>query len=164
MNSKKVESVAQIATRVAGKRLAQAVAARTFAKKAPIIGALMASEDIIKKLAHAGHDYLAGHPVGAQNELQQAITHAIGAGVNLIGGASIVGMTAGVVAQTLAQQHAAGIAAAKPPAPKDKRTLYGKLSDTASQGAALLQNAMTMRQQIQNLSPRSSKKKSEHNK
>ena len=164
MSSKKNDSLAKTAARVAAKRLAQAAAVRAFAKKAPLIGGLMASEDILKKLAHAGHDYLAGHPVGARNELQQAITHAIGAGVNLIGGASIVGMTAGVVAQTLAQQHAAGIAASKPAAPKQGRTLYGKITDTAQTGAALLQNAMTMRQQIQSLTPRMPKKKSENNK
>jgi hypothetical protein len=162
--AKPPQSVARVATRFAGKRLAQAVAMRAFAKKAPIIGALMASEDIFKKLVYAGHDYLSGHSAGAQNELQQAITHAVGAGVNLLGGASIIGMTAGVVAQTLAQQHAANIAAQKPIAPMDKRTLYGKFSDKASQSAALLQTAMTMQQQIQALKPRSKKKKSEHNK
>lgn len=152
MNSK-LKSAAKLATKAAGKRMAQAVAVHAFAKKAPILGGLLASEEVIKKLAHAGHDYLAGHPVGARNELQQAITHAVGAGVNILGGASIAGMTAGVVAQTLAQQHAATIAANKPIAPQQDRTLYGKLADQANLGITFFQTALAMREQWQQLQP-----------
>lgn len=153
MNSK-LKSVAKSATKVAGKRMAQAVAVHAFAKKAPILGGILASEEVIRKLAHAGHDLLAGHPVGARNELQQAITHAVGAGVNIIGGASIAGMTAGVVAQTLAQRHAAEIASKKPAAPDDSRTLYGKLADQAGFGVALIQGALLLRDQWQKMQPR----------
>ena len=152
MNSK-LKSAAKLATKVAGKRVAQAVAVHAFAKKAPIIGGLLASEEVIKKLAHASHDLLAGHPVGARNELQQAITHAVGAGVNILGGASIAGMTAGVVAQTLAQQHAATIAANKPIAPQESRTLYGKLADQANLGISFFQTVMIMREQWKSMLP-----------
>ncbi|MEN9865469.1 MAG: hypothetical protein RL748_1059, partial [Pseudomonadota bacterium] len=68
MNSK-LKSVAKSATKVAGKRMAQAVAVHAIAKRAPILGGILASEEVIRKLAHAGHDLLAGHPVGARNEL-----------------------------------------------------------------------------------------------
>lgn len=92
---------------------------KAFAKKAPILGAIIASEDVLKKLQAASSDFLSGHPEGAANELQQAITHAVGAGVNFIGGVSLVGMSTGMIAQTMAQHHAEQIAKQKPPHPKD---------------------------------------------
>lgn len=145
MNRRPPKTLTQHAVEATGKRLAQAVATRAFARKAPVIGALMASEDVIKKLAHAGHDLLAGHPAGARNELQQAITHAIGAGANILGGVSIVGITAGLVGQVLARQHADTLAAAKPLAPLEDRTLYGKLFDQANQGLKLARGVLELR-------------------
>ncbi|MBI3230309.1 MAG: hypothetical protein HYZ45_09090 [Burkholderiales bacterium] len=97
--------------------VARTLVAKAFAKKAPIIGAIIASEDVLKKLRAASEDLMNGHPEGAKNELQQAVTHAVGATVNFVGGVSIVGMTAGLVAQTMAQRHADQIAAQKPPHP-----------------------------------------------
>jgi hypothetical protein len=152
MNRRPPKSLTQQALETTGKRLAQVVATRAFARKAPLIGALMASEDVIKKLAHAGHDLLAGHPAGARNELQQAITHAIGAGANILGGVSVVGITAGLVGQVLARQHADTLAASKPLAPLEDRTLYGRLFDQADKGLKMAQGVLTVRAQWQELS------------
>jgi hypothetical protein len=160
MKPTKLKSITQVVGKQAAKRLTQAIAVRAFAKKAPVLGAIMAYEDVIKKLAHAGHDLLAGHPAGARNELQQAITHAVGAGVNLIGGVSLIGMTTGLVAQTLAQRHAASIAATKPNAPLETRTLYGKLADQAGIGASVLQKSVELQQNLQQLSQSADKKAS----
>jgi hypothetical protein len=159
MKPNKNNSLTQVIGKQAKKRLTQAITARAFAKKAPILGAIMASEDVLRKLAHAGHDYLAGHPGGAKNELQQAITHAVGASVNLLGGVSLIGITTGLVAQTLAQRHAASIAATKPDAPDDARTLYGKLADKAGISAKLLQSGVEFQQELQQLRPTPGKKK-----
>lgn len=145
MNRRPPKTLTQHALDATVKRLAQAAATRAFARKAPLIGALMASEDVIKKLAHAGHDLLAGHPAGARNELQQAITHAIGAGANVLGGVSVVGITAGLVGQVLARQHAQTLAAAKPLAPLEDRTLYGKLADQADHGLRLARSVLALR-------------------
>jgi hypothetical protein len=160
MKPTKLKSITKVVGKQAAKRLTQAIAVRAFAKKAPVLGAIMASEDVIKKLAHAGHDFLAGHPAGARNELQQAITHAIGAGVNLLGGVSLIGMTTGLVAQTLAQRHAATIAATKPDAPLENRTLYGKLADQAGVGVSLYQKAVEFREDLKQLGQFADKKTS----
>jgi hypothetical protein len=117
------------------KTVVRTIAARAFAKKAPILGAILASEDVLKKLGAAGLDYMAGHKLGAKNELQQAITHAVGAAVNFAGSMSILGMTAGMVAQTMAQRHADSIAAKKPPPPDIKPTMYTTVVNTAKAAA-----------------------------
>ncbi len=94
--------------------LTRTLVAKAFAKKAPIIGALISSEDVLKNLRAASGDLITGHPEGAKNELQQAVTHAVGATVNFVGGVSLVGMSAGLIAQTMAQRYANQIAAQKP--------------------------------------------------
>ncbi|WP_338846554.1 hypothetical protein V8J88_22760 [Massilia sp. W12] len=111
--------------------ITRTLVAKAFAKKAPVLGAIIASEDVLKKLQAAGSDWLSGHPEGAKNELQQAVTHAVGAGVNFIGGLSLIGMTGGLVAQAMAQRHAQQIAEKKPPHPKLDDSLLSKVKQTA---------------------------------
>lgn len=104
---------------------------RVFAKRAPIVGAIVASEDVLRKLGAAGSDFLSGHGAGAKNELQQAATHAIGSVANLLGGVSVIGMAAGMVVQAIAQTHAETIAARKPPHP-DAAAVASAAAATAS--------------------------------
>lgn len=120
--------------------------AKAFAKKAPIIGAIIASEDVLKKLHAASSDYLSGHPQGAKNELQQAVTHAVGAGVNFLGGVSLVGMSAGLVAQTMAQRFAQQLAEQKPAHPRPVKSV--NIVDSVLQTA---QNAIKTAQMAKNL-------------
>jgi hypothetical protein len=126
------------------KVVVRTIAAKAFAKKAPIIGAIIATEDVLRKLGAAGNDYLSGHPAGAANELQQAITHAVGAAVNFIGGVSILGMTTGMVAQTMAQRHAASIASKKPPRPDNEPTVYSSVVKKAKDAATTAKAVKTV--------------------
>lgn len=113
------------------KLLVRTVAAKAFAKKTPIIGAIIASEDVFRSLGAAGSDYFSGHKEGAKNELQQAVSHAVGSAANFIGGVSILGLTSGMVAQTMAQKFAESIAAKKPPHPNPKPAFYDSAVNTA---------------------------------
>lgn len=129
--------------------VARTLVAKAFAKKAPIIGAIIASEDVLKKLRAAGEDWMSGHPEGAKNEFQQAVTHAVGATVNFVGGVSLVGMSAGLIAQTMAQRHAEQIAQKKPQHPDDEEGMLGnavKRAKQASQTAKVVETVLRVSQ------------------
>jgi hypothetical protein len=138
-------------------------ATRAFAKKAPIVGAIIASEDVIRKLGAAGSDFLAGHREGAKNELQQAVSHAFGAAANFIGGVSVLGMTAGMVAQTMAQKYAENIAANKPPHPKKTTpTFYAgvvKKAKSAASTAKVVKSAVDASRGVKKATTRTAKSK-----